>query len=245
MPKLTIGYSVLADRSGNVKKTPGDWETLMVVQGGKAAFSPEEVSVFEIPSIGVAKSRNHAIDMAKTDYLVFADDDITFSESGLRSAVEYLDKNPELSMILVQASDPNGNLRKRYPKASQRLNLFNCARAATYEMIVRLSSVRSLGIRFDEDFGAGVENYLGDEYIFIADLIRSGGKCKFVPITIATHPAFSSGAGWGTPKDRLARSKVFSRVFGPLAPIVRLGFGLRRLRELGGLRNLLLFVVGR
>jgi hypothetical protein len=112
-------------------------------------------------------------------------------------------------------------------------------------MMIRVAEIRRLGIRFDESFGAGVENYLGDEYIFIADLIRAGGQGVFVPIVTAIHPEDSSGSGWGTARDRVARARVFQRVFGPLAPPIKLAFGLKRLRELGGIGKLLLFIKGR
>ena len=255
--KLTIGYSVLRERIQNIAPPAErpDWETVIVVQnpGEKSwqlADFPKltgrgDLSSEELQSTGVAKSRTRAIWLAKSEYLVFADDDIVFSESGLEEAVKYLDQNPRLSLLLAQAQDPSGKLRKQYPKSPAKLSVWNSARAATYEMIIRVDAIRQFGVVFDENFGAGSENYLGDEYIFIADLLRAGGKAEFVPITIATHPEDSSGSGWGTSRDRVARARVFTRVFGALAPLVRLGFGLRRRRELGGPTNLLRFVLAR
>ena len=255
--KLTIGYSVLMERITNIRP-PAErayWETVIVVQnpGGSswqlADFpnlnSRRDVNTEELPSTGVAKSRTRAIWLASGEYLVFADDDIVFSDSGLEEAIKYLDENPRLSLLLTQAQDPSGRLRKQYPSSRAKLSVWNSARAATYEMIIRVDAVRQFGVVFDEQFGAGSENYLGDEYIFIADLLRAGGKAEFVPITIATHPAASSGSGWGTDRDRVARARVFTRVFGPLAPLVRVAFGIRRMRELGGPTNLLLFVLAR
>ncbi len=255
--KLTIGYSVLYERIQNI--TPPaerpDWETVIVVQNpGDKNFQLADfpnlqgrgnLSFEELRSTGVAKSRTRAIWLASGEYLVFADDDIVFSESGLEEAIKYLDENPRLSLLLTQAQDPSGRLRKQYPKSRTKLSVWNSARAATYEMIIRVDAVRQFGVVFDEQFGAGSENYLGDEYIFIADLLRAGGKAEFVPITIATHPEVSSGSGWGTDRDRVARARVFTRVFGPLAPLVRVAFGLRRMRELGGPTNLLRFVLAR
>ena len=255
--KLTIGYSVLMERLQNINAIPQrpDWETVVVVQNPKrlswklgdfaALKNRSDLSVEELRSTGVAKSRTRAIWLAKGEYLVFADDDIVFNEDGLTAAISYLDSNPKLSLLLTQASDASGNLRKQYPKSETKLGLLNSARAATYEMIIRVDAIRQFGVVFDENFGAGSENYLGDEYIFIADLLRAGGKAEFVPITIATHPEDSSGSGWGTDRDRIARARVFTRVCGWFAPFVRLGFGVRRFRELGGLRNLLRFVLAR
>lgn len=246
MKKLTVGYSVLADRAKNIAPPHNaDWELLIITQGGVAAKRFPQAKQLALETTGVAKSRNAAIANASGEYLVFADDDIVFSERGLQEAITYLDKNQDVSLVLCRASDTVGKLRKNYPQAIKVLGLFNSAKAATYEMIVRVADVKRLGVRFDERFGAGVENYLGDEYIFIVDLIRAGGRARFLPVTIASHPEVSSGSGWGTKRDRVARARVFGRVFGLLAPAVRLAFGLRRLSELGGLGNLCRFVFGR
>ena len=255
--KLTIGYSVLAERAQNIKPPAEreDWETVVVVQDPQGTnWSAEQnmnlagrgdLKVEVLESVGVAKSRTRAIWLSSSEYLVFADDDIVFEELALERAIAYLDANPKLSLLLTRAQDPKGRLRKKYPRASTKLNIFNSARAATYEMIIRVDAIRQFGVLFDENFGAGSENYLGDEFIFIADLLRAGGLAEFIPLTVATHPADSSGSGWGTSRDRLARAKVFTRVFGALAPLVRLAFGFRRIRELGGLGNLLRFVLAR
>ena len=255
--KLTLGYSTLAERVATLVEPPvnPNWETVLVVQNPNQfdwqgtrfteLSARNDFRHHELVSKGVAKSRNKAIDLAKGEYLIFSDDDITFSATGLQQAIDYLDSHPEVSLLLGQATDESGTLRKRYPKTIVKLGSLNSARAATYEMIIRVSEVRRLGVRFDEDFGAGAKNYLGDEYIFVVDLIKAGGKAVFAPITLAQHPTESSGSRWGSEQDRRARAIIFTRVFGPLAPFVRLPFGIRRRRELGSLKNVLLFVLGR
>jgi glycosyltransferase involved in cell wall biosynthesis len=255
--KLTLGYSTLAERVATLVEPPTNpnWETVLVVQNPnqlawqgetyKHLAQRENFRFEELQSKGVAKSRNRAIDLAQGEYLIFSDDDISFSATGLQEAIDYLDANPRVSLLLGQATDESGVLRKQYPSQMTKLGSFNSARAATYEMIIRVADIRRLGVRFDEDFGAGAKNYLGDEYIFVVDLLRAGGKAVFAPITLAQHPTESSGSRWGSAQDRRARAIIFSRVFGPFAPFVRLPFGLRRRRELGSFKNLLLFVLGR
>ena len=255
--KLTLGYSTLADRVGNITPPPqrDDWEILVLIQNlGNIAWRGaglaellirDDIAFEELATMGVAKSRNRAIWQASGEYLVFSDDDIEFDAKGLAAAVDYLDNHPQFSLLLCQASDPAGVLRKRYPKNIEALNKYNCARAATYEMVIRVEAVRQLSVFFDEEFGAGAKNYLGDEYIFIIDLIKAGGHGAFAPITIATHPKISSGSSWGSAKDRIARAAVFNRVFGFRAPLIRLGFGLRHRKEIGSAKNLLLFIAGK
>jgi GT2 family glycosyltransferase len=244
MPLLTIGYSTLSDRAGDISYPKNtEWEYQLHIQN--ALSRPTLPSVFYLNSVGVAKSRNSAIQNANGTYLLFGDDDVVFHEQALTEALRYLDHHPEVSLLLTSAVDETGSLRKNYPTKLTKLTKFNCAKAATYEMIVRVADIKKRGVLFDESFGAGAKNYLGDEYIFIADLISQGAKCVFAPIPIAMHPANSSGARWGEKQDRIARAKVFKRIFGPLAMPVRLAFALRRLPELGGPLNAAKFVVSR
>ena len=244
---LTIGYSTLANRAKNIKFL-SSVNSLVIVQNPEGTTTPtfaDEVTVLELQSRGVAKSRNAAITNTNSDYLLFGDDDIQFNESGIASAISFLNSNPNISILLMQAVDETGKLRKSYPIKGHDLKLTNSAKAATYEMMIRVSDIKAAGIKFDENFGAGATNYLGDEYIFIADALRAGLKGKFEPIVIATHPTESSGNLRNSASDRRARAKVFSRVFGILAPVMRLLFLVKPPSKKFGLVNSLLFIVGK
>jgi glycosyltransferase involved in cell wall biosynthesis len=244
---LTIGYSTLANRAKNIKFL-ASVDNLVIVQNPEGTTIPTfagEVNVLELQSRGVAKSRNAAISNTKTEYLLFGDDDIEFNEKGIATAINYLNSNPQISILLMQAVDEAGKLRKSYPAKSHSLKLTNSAKAATYEMMIRVSDIKSAGINFDENFGAGAPNYLGDEYIFIADALRSGLKGQFVPIVIAIHPTESSGSLRNSTSDRSARAKVFSRVFGALAPVMRFLFLIKPPFKKFGLVNSLLFIIGK
>ena len=246
MVSLTFGFSTLANRLSNISlpdlSNHPDWDVLITVQSGNEQ-SPTEaelakaptgknVEMLPFPGVGVTKLRNQVIKNAKGKYLIFSDDDIVFDEKGLVEAISYLEKTGA-GLLLGQAVDENGKLRKSYPSQVQRLNKFNSAKAATYEMIVDLEQVRAAGVLFDENFGAGAEKtYLGDEYIFICDLVSAGIRCDFVPIVLASHPTESSGSGWGTDRDRVARALIFDRAFKgnrTLPFMARVAFGLRKI----------------
>ena len=244
---LTIGYSSLANRAKNITFLTSV-NSLVIVQNPDGTTTPTfagDVKVLELQSLGVAKSRNAAILNTNTEYLIFGDDDIEFSESGIAAAINLLNTNPNISILLMQAVDETGKLRKSYPIKGHDLKLTNSAKAAPYEMMIRVSEIKVAGIKFDENFGAGATNYLGDEYIFIADALRAGLKGKFEPIVIATHPIESSGNLRNSASDRRARAKVFSRVFGIWSPIMRTLFLAKPPSKKFGLVNSLLFIVGK
>ena len=145
----------------------------------------------------------------------------------------------------MQGVDETGALRKNYPSRAHKLKLTNSAKAATYEMMIRVADIKVAGVKFDENFGAGAANYLGDEYIFIADALRSGLTGSFQPIVISMHPSESSGSLRNTADDRVARSKIFSRVFGIWAPAMRLLFIAKPPSKKFGVLNSLLFIIGK
>ncbi len=248
---LTVGYSTLAERIQNISQPEIEipHEIFISIQNPKGVeFSPPTNFQFQSATSnekGVAKSRNVVLANTKTKYLLFADDEIKFLNDGIKAAISYLEANPECDLVLAQAIDTNGLLRKAYPSKEVALTKFNSAKAATYEMIVRVDSARSKGVRFDESFGAGVENFLGDEYIFITDLLKKGGKAVFLPVTIAIHPEESSGSRWGTESDMRVRAQVFTRVFGLYAPLIRTIFFLKNYRNFGGFKNISRFARGK
>ena len=259
MPTLTFGYSTLADRLSNIQlpdlANNPDWDVLITVQSGNAdmptpeqlakAPTGERVKLLSFSGAGVTKIRNQVLENAQGDYLVFADDDISFDEKGLRQAIQVMEDS-KLTLLLGQAVDETGKLRKSYPAAMQKLTKFNSGKAATYEMLVDVKAVRLSGVRFDENFGAGAEKtYLGDEYIFIADLLTKDQACSFVPVVLATHPTDSSGSGWGTTRDRKARALIFDRVFKgnrTLPYMARAAFGFRKLGKGLTLKTWLQFI---
>ena len=142
--KLTLGYSTLAERVATLVEPPSNpnWETVLVVQNPNQIdwrgqrfnelASSKNFRHHELTSKGVAKSRNQAIDLAKGEYLIFSDDDITFNEFGLRQAIEFLDAHPDVSLLLGQATDESGTLRKSYPATVEKLGSLNSARAASW-----------------------------------------------------------------------------------------------------------------
>ena len=206
-PTLTIAYSTLPSRLNSITypENRDDREVLVLVQNSEEssyAFTERSAKLVELKNRGVAKSRNAALDRASGEFLLFGDDDMKFIESGIDQALEYFRNNPDCSIILGQAVDQDGALRKNYESARTPLKLTNSARAATYEMLVRVDALRDKQIRFDENFGAGAVNYLGDEYILIADALRAGLKGVHLPVKIGSIP-----------KIALAQDGVVKRIY--------------------------------
>lgn len=245
LDSLSVGYSVLAARADQIVFPSADAgpEILVSVQGGAAPLghAPPGTRVLATPGRGVAKSRNTVLEHARRRYLLFCDDDVEVDLGGVEAGIRHLRATGH-ALALGRGVDHEGTSRKRYPASVRRLTLLNSGKAATYEMLVDVEQVRARGLSFDERFGAGAPLYLGDEYIFIADLLRAGLSGDAVPLVFGVHPPESSGVRWGTEADSHARAAALNRVFGRWSPVMRLAFAVRNRRRLGGSAALLRFV---
>lgn len=244
-PKLTVAYSVLAAGLSNIRlpEARPDVEILVIVQGhGGTIPARDDVREIRLDSTGVTRSRNEAIREARGEVLVFGEEHVEWIPDGLDDLIALFADNPRLAVFLGRAEDETGALRKRYPTYREPATIWNSARVGTIELAVRPEMLRRARVQFDENFGAGTDNYLGDEYILVADANRAGLRCEYFPITISRHPRESSGTAFGTEADARARSRVFDRVFGWFAPVPRLLLWARNPRRFGA--NGLRFVIG-
>lgn len=244
---LTVSYSCLADRADAiVAPDDQDLEVLVLLQGdhSRAVVPSRWDALVAVPGRGVARSRNAAIDFAGRRYLLFCDDDVEVRLDGVLKGVEHL-RRTGAALVLGRGVTPDGRLRKTYlTNRPSRLRLTNAAKAATYEMLVDVEQVRAAGVRFDERFGAGARYFLGDEYLFIAELLRAGLTARAVPYIFGVHPHDSSGSRWGG-ADLRARAVVLNEVFGPFAGPARAAFAARRRRQMGGWGPALRFMLDR
>lgn len=246
-PALTIAYSVVSDGLTRIELPPLNpaTEILVIVQGDNGvAPQRADVRVIRLNSHGVTASRNAAIREAAGEVLVFGEEDVTWIPGGIAEVLATFEDNPRLAVLLGRAQDETGALRKHYPAIREPATVWNSGRVGTIELAVRTDAIRRAGVWFDENFGAGTDNFLGDEYIFVADANRARVRCEYFPITFSQHPKDSSGTRFGTDADARARSRVFDRVFGWFAPIPRALLWLRNPVRFGSLGRGLRFVTG-
>lgn len=247
VPRLTIAYSVLDSGLGNIALPPArdDVEILVIVQGSKGSVpTRNDVRCIRLTSRGVTASRNEAIREAAGEVLLFGEEGVSWIDAGVEQMLDLFADNPRLAVFLGRAIDENGNPRKRYPEYREPATKWNSARVGTIELAVRPETLRRAGVFFDESFGAGTDNFLGDEFILVADANAARLKVEYFPVTISSHPRESSGVNFGTALDARARSRVFDRVFGPLAPVMRGAMWLRNPARFGSLALGVRFVTG-
>lgn len=136
---------------------------------------------------GIAANRNLALRDASAPYLWMADDDLIFTEEGLRQVIATMDANPGISLFCFRH---NGTVQRRYPQAEKELRSFALRRHYPYafEMSLRMDDVRAKGLSYNELTGKGAPCLCaGEEDLFTYYLLRSGLRGRFFPFTVVTH----------------------------------------------------------
>jgi hypothetical protein len=252
LPRLVVAIATIGGRGAGLAQVLPDpcdgvvWHVFWqdpdpTALSGLAAVNRPDLRITPLSGAGVARSRNAAIAGVEGDILLFADDDLAFCLRAYPALRAAFAQDPTLDFICGRVLAPDGRLRKRYGPDGQKASRWNTARVGTPELALRLAPVRAADIRFDETFGAGSANPLGDEYIFVCDALRAGLRGQHRALDLAVHPADSSGAGQSA-FGPAHRRRAIDRALGHWAFPARVGFALRHRRRFASLAELLRFV---
>ncbi len=252
-PTLAVCISTIGRRLDNLRPErlrPGEGVTYHVfVQQADAVSDLARARLAQRPDIrvvpvegrGVARSRNAALAGVDSDIVLFADDDVEFLCGNYARLREIFAGDPALSCVCGMTLDEAGRPRKRFGRHMSPLRLWNVAKVGTPEIAVRRARVAELGIAFDERFGAGTDLPIGDEYIFLADLLRNKLSGRHVALPLAVHPRLSSGMDFDA-ESLETRRAVFRRAVGRLWYPFLVAFVLKNWARFPSLRAGLRFV---
>lgn len=236
LPTLTIAIATIGDRLHGIDlpEPMAGVDYLITCQNG-AGIQPlsfdsrMDVQVVHVASTGLSRNRNEGLARAEGELVLFSDDDIRLEPEGLCAVRKAFGNAPELALVLGWRA---GRLRcdSRHSRVYP-LSRFNSGRACAPEFTVRSAMVRAQAIRFDEEFGVGARYPIGEDYIFVSDILKAGLSGQSLPVVVGRHSGQSSGANWHDPKVMQARRQMISRVFGRWAFPMRLAYAMKHARR--------------
>jgi len=224
------GESVRANAADSASTSTADSPLASTVNSQSTATASPRVRVFDYAESGLSRSRNRALSNAGADIAVIADDDVRHPPAAPARVAAAFAAHPQADIITFQAQTPAGAPFKRYPAHARRHTVRSVMRVSSWEIALRLESIRAAGLRFDERFGLGAEFPTGEENIFLVDALRRGLAVRYQPQVIAIHPAASSGADLSTAAAVRAKGAAFRRMFGAAFLPVALAFAVKKYR---------------
>lgn len=142
--------------------------------------------VFHTRSRGLSVSRNLALVSSVANYVYFCDNDNYFFSDGLDALLAAL-KEDEPDAAICSSN----HLEFKY-KEKKVLALRDVFSVASWQICVR----RDVGLQamFDTRFGLGSSKIShGEENIFLARVLRRGGRVIGYPATVVFHPDLGTG----------------------------------------------------
>lgn len=205
---------------------------IIIDQGDQTAIAGALIqNYYFIKSRGLSVSRNEALRICKSKYLLFADDDVVHIEDGIQKIVDEFERTGA-DILTFSIRTPEGGAFKEYrehPFIHTPRSLF---KVNSIEIAVRVAAVRRSGLWFDTRFGLGAEHPTGEEIIFLQDAHRAGLDIRYAPVPIVIHPRESSGSNLkGNEALIQAKGAMFGRIFGTMAYLYCTAFAAKHYRN--------------
>lgn len=178
----------------------------------------EDFKVHLYQEKGLSRNRNRGLETAHGQWLLIADDDLSYSATALEELVAALRAEQHADIIALQSRTADA-FAKPYPAV--RCDTSRMPKGwylTSFEICVRRATLAQSGIRFDERFGIGAPVLVsGEEDVFWLSCVRRGLRPAFLPITICTHLHPTTGLKEQTnPALYMAKGVVFRMRYGHL-----------------------------
>lgn len=175
---------------------------------------------------GLSRSRNRALDASSAYICVIADDDMYYEEGYEKVIKAAYTELPDADIIAFRIDNSDGTSRQL---KSGRVDLLHSMKVCSVQITFRLNRIKEFGLSFDENFGTGTKNYMGEENIFLADCLRAGLKIYSCPVKIAELSDSDSTWFKGYDTDYFkVKGKVFYRISSTLSLLFALQFAIRK-----------------
>ena len=239
-PLVTVAISTLGDRVSTISlpEPHKDLSYLILVQKPskfERDFNRWDVTTIFLTSVGLSNSRNSALKLCQSPYLLFSDDDLNLDSNAILALSRKLSEAPSLAFVSGWRAGRN------HLPAAQTARWFNMGHICAPELLIRLEDVRASSIEFDTLFGVGATYPSGEDYIILCDMLAVGLKGRSFPIVTGNHDGLSTGDLWDNPEIISARRAVLIRCFGRYSRVILFLYAFRHRRQLGGLYKAWLF----
>ena len=157
-----------------------------------------------------------AIDKAKSDICLFADDDIVYENDYDSIILNAFNLNPSADIITFKMNDLKGNSFKDYPIIKKH-NKKSLSFVNSVVIAFRRDSIISNKVLFDENFGLGSIFQTADEYVFLRNALKLNLNIVFHNEVILSHPINSSGKDVASDRILFAKGALFYKYYNILS----------------------------
>lgn len=185
---LTLCYISNASNIGafTPPEPRADWDCALVIQnpediawrgaGMISLLQRDDVEIDEVESVDPLVALNRAVILARGEYLVFGNNNSNFRVEGLESAIEILDGNQHLSALATRILNSDESPIRDYYAEVGELTNSETSGLLLSELVIRKSTIQSLGTWFSKAEGIDTGELL------VVELMKNGAKVGYSPV---------------------------------------------------------------
>ena len=152
-------------------------------------INDHKVKLISTCTRGLSRNRNIAMAYASQndDFILFADDDLVFNDGYEQLILEEFKRHPKAEAIKFNIHDLSETRKicMRQIEKFEKATRHNMTSSGVCGMVVRRCVLINHNLHFHENFGAGTENYCGEDTIFLMEMLKKKVRIYRSPIDIA------------------------------------------------------------
>lgn len=130
------------------------------------------VKMITTPYRGVGKNRNTAVLYAAAEYLLFADDDMKYTDGYEDGIINAFDELKDADIIIFGCDLTKNNVAyESIQNKIKRLNVFNTFKYPAHVIAARKKSIEKANIWFTQNFGGGTIYGSGEDSLFLKECL--------------------------------------------------------------------------
>lgn len=188
----------------------------------------DDIRIFNYHESGLSCSRNRALELARGDICLLADDDVRYIPEAISRVREiFATDRPDVATFCMLY--PDSSPARRYPDRIVKHNLLSIMKVSSVEIAFRREVIVGKNIRFDEKFGLGGIFPSGEENIFLRQCLIKKLQVKFYPINLVIHDSSKKSGKLDDLSFARAKGAMFARMFPLTAPLWSLLFACKKI----------------
>lgn len=141
------------------------------------------VKMITTPYRGVGNNRNMALLFSTAKIVLFADDDLVYSDEYVKYVEKAYKELPDADFIIFNRDNSDG-IKRRNTNKIKRVRWWNFLAYGTCRFSARISSLKRANIMFNQLFGGGCPYSCGEDNLFLKDVLAKGLKVYTYPYTL-------------------------------------------------------------
>lgn len=195
-------------------------------------FRGHDILWMSMKERGVGLSRNNALMRASGDVLLFADDDVVYTDNYEEKIIKSFENNPQLELIVFNLESQNPDRPEAIVEKEYRLHWYNSLKFGAFRIAIRQASIRKANVFFSLLFGGGARYQSGEDTLFIIQCLKKGIRGLASSAVIGTVQQDESTWFKGFDETYFFDKGVLMRqCFGPWAKILLIALLMKNGRQ--------------